>query len=58
MVKAIHHAPMNLAELGHFLPDLSTCLAPLYALLKRACWYWKSTQGEVFQAAKQALQAD
>jgi len=62
-------APKNFAELrsflviinyyNRFLPNLSTHLAPLYALLKRgSCWCWKSEQNEAFQAAKQALQAD
>ena len=62
-------APKNLAELrsflgiinyySRFLPNLSTHLAPLYALLKRGTrWCWKSTQEEAFQAAKQTLQPE
>ena len=70
-VKAIQDAPApkNLAELrsflgivnyySRFLPNLSTRLAPLYALLKKGSrWCWKTTQDEAFQEAKQALQAD
>ena len=70
-MKAIQDAPApkNLAELrsflgivnyySRFLPNLSTRLAPLYALLKKGpCWCWKTTQDEAFQEAKQALQAE
>jgi len=70
-VKAIQEAPApkNLVELrlfldiinyyDRFLPNLSTCLAPLYALLKRGSrWCWKTAQEEAFQAAKPTLQGD
>ena len=70
-MKAIQDAPApkNLAELrsflgivnhySHFLTNLSTRLAPLYALLRKGShWCWKTTQDEAFQEAKQALQAD
>ena len=64
-VKAGKEAPVpkNLAELRsflgiinyycRFLSNLSTRLAPLYALLKKGlCWCQKTTQHEAFQAAK------
>ena len=70
-VKAIQEAPepKNLAELrsflgminyySRFIPNLSHQLASLYKLLKRTiCWHWKTKQAEVFQLAKNALQAD
>ena len=38
---------------GHFLPDLSTVLAPLYRLLKKdSTWMWREPQMEAFQTVK------
>ena len=70
-VKAIREAsePQNVSELrsflgisnyyAKFLPNLSTKLAPLYALLqKESKWTWDHKQVKAFQAAKNALQGD
>ena len=44
---------------GKFLPNLSAKLNPLYSLLsKQVKWSWGPKQGEAFQTAKDALQAD
>ena len=41
---------------GKFLPNLSTCLAPLYALLqKKSPWSWGSQQENAFNKAKSML---
>ena len=41
---------------GKFLPNLSTCLAPLYGLLKRNChWTQGPERKEAFQKAKSLL---
>ena len=41
---------------GKFLPNLSTCLAPLYKLLqKQSHWKWGHEQKEVFRKAKDLL---
>ena len=70
-VQAIQEAPKpkNLSELrsflgivnyyNRFLPNLSTKLTPLYALLsKQAKWHWSPQQDEAFHLAKKALQKD
>ena len=70
-VKAIRKAPepQNVSELrsflgiinyyAKFLPNLSTKLAPLYALLqKESKWTWDHKQVKAFQVAKNALQGD
>lgn len=69
-VKAIVEAPSpsNVSELkaylgllnyyGKFLPNLATCLAPLYELLKKGkCWEWLTEQEEAFQHSKKLLQS-
>ena len=44
---------------GRFLPNLSTKLAPLYALLhKKSKWEWGSEQQTAFGLAKEMLQSD
>ena len=44
---------------SRFLPNLSTTLAPLYALLNNGQkWKWESTQETAFQAAKEVLLTD
>lgn len=44
---------------GKFLPNLSSTLAPLYALLnKKANWSWGTEQAEAFKTAKSLLQTD
>ena len=59
-------APRNVAQLksflgmlnyyGKFLPNLSTCLAPLYSLLqKRSHWSWGTKQHKAFEEAKALL---
>ena len=41
---------------GKFLPNLSTCLAPLYKLLqKQSHWKWGHEQKEAFRKAKDLL---
>ena len=41
---------------GKFLPNLLTCLAPLYALLqKRSHWSWGTEQNKAFKQAKTLL---
>ena len=41
---------------GKFLPNLSTCLAPLFKLLQRQiCWNWGHEQEEAFKQAKDLL---
>ena len=41
---------------GKFLPNLSTCLAPLYSLLqKRSHWSWGPKQHKAFEEAKNLL---
>ena len=41
---------------GKFLPNLSTCLAPLYAILqKKSPWSWGSQQQNAFNKAKSML---
>ena len=41
---------------GKFLPNLSTCLAPLYKLLqKQSHWKWGHEQKKVFRKAKDLL---
>ena len=41
---------------GKFLPNLSTCLAPLYKLLqKQSRWNWGHEQKEAFKKAKDLL---
>ena len=41
---------------GIFLPNLLTCLAPLYGLLKHnSHWTWGPEQREAFQKAKSLL---
>ena len=70
-IMAIKNAPepKNISELrsflgilnyySKFLPNLSTKLTPLYALLsKQARWSWGPKQATAFQTAKGALQAD
>ena len=67
-VRAIVEAPSprNVSQLksflgmlnyyGKFLPNLSTCLAPLYSLLqKRAYWSWGAEQNKAFQESKSML---
>ena len=67
-VQAIMEAPQptNVTQLksflgmlnyyGKFLPNLSTCLAHLYGLLKRnSRWTWGPEQKEAFQKAKSLL---
>ena len=67
-VRAIVEAPQptNVSQLksflgmlnyyGKFLPNLSTCLAPLYALLqKKSPWSWGSQQENAFNKAKSML---
>ena len=67
-VRAIVEAPSprNVSQLksflgmlnyyGKFLPNLSTCLAPLYSLLqKRAHWSWGAEQNKAFQESKSML---
>ena len=67
-VRAITEAPRptNVTQLksflgmlnyyGKFLPNLSTHLAPLYALLqKQSCWSWGSQQDKAFKKAKSML---
>ena len=41
---------------SRFQPNLSHQLAKL--LKRKVCWHWKSKQAEVFNLAKNALQAD
>ena len=59
-------APRNVSQLksflgmlnyyGKFLPNLSTCLAPLYSLLqKRSHWSWGPKQHKAFEEAKNLL---
>ena len=59
-------SPRNLSKLKSFLgmlnyyvkflPNLSTCLAPLYALLqKRSHWSWGAEQNKAFEQAKALL---
>lgn len=59
-------APRNVTQLksflgmlnyyGKFLPNLSTCLAPLYSLLqKRSHWSWGTKQHKAFEEAKALL---
>ena len=59
-------APRNVSQLksflgmlnyyGKFLPNLSTCLAPLYSLLqKRSHWSWDPKQHKAFEEAKNLL---
>ena len=70
-VKAIANAPTpaNVSQLraflgllnyyGKFLPNLSSTLAPLYALLhKKAKWSWGAEQAKAFITAKSLLQSD
>ena len=41
---------------GKFLPNLSTCLAPLYSLLlKRSHWSWGAEQCKAFEQTKSML---
>ena len=67
-VKAVVEAPRpsNVTELksflglltyyGRFLPNLSTTLAPLYALLREGTpWKWSRSANEAFLAAKELL---
>ena len=67
-VKAIKEAPVpsNVTELkaylglltyyGKFLPNLSTTLAPLYALLRKdASWNWGDDQEKAFKRSKELL---
>ena len=67
-VRAIAEAPppRNVTQLksflgmlnyyGKFLPNLSTCLAPLYSLLqKRSHWSWGTKQHKAFEEAKALL---
>ena len=67
-VKAIQQAsrPKNVSELksylglltyyGQFLPNLSTCLAPIYHLLKKTTkWTWSDVQEKAFQESKKLL---
>ena len=67
-VQAIIDAPVprNVSQLksflgmlnyyGKFLPNLSTCLAPLYSLLqKRSHWSWGPKQHKAFEEAKNLL---
>ena len=59
-------SPRNISELksflgmfnyyGKFLPILSTCLAPLYALLQKCShWSWGAEQNKAFEQAKTLL---
>lgn len=61
-------APSNVSELkaylgllnyyGKFLPNLATCLAPLYELLRKGKhWEWMAEQEEAFQHSKMLLQS-
>ena len=67
-VEAIKEAPTprNVTELksylgllsyyGKFLPNLSSCLAPLYRLLgKNTPWRWSTSQANAFQESKNLL---
>ena len=67
-VQAINEAkvPEKLSELQsflgllnyyhHFLPNLSTCLAPLHKLLKKGQkWEWKKPQQDCFDKVKQLI---
>ena len=69
--KAIQEAlqPHNVTELksflgllsyySKFLPNMSTTLSPLYALLqKNKRWKWRKEQQKAFEQAKLALQSD
>ena len=62
-------APTNITELhsflgmityySKFLPNMSTKLTPLYALLaKKKRWSWHTKEEAAFQLAKQALHSD
>ena len=43
---------------GKFLPDLLTCLAPLYCLLsKDVHWKWSNQRAKVFEDSKKLLSA-
>ena len=68
-VEALHEfpSPQNVAALksylgllsyySHFLPNLSTTLAPLYLLLKDGVrWQWTSDQAAAFEESKKLLQ--
>ena len=70
-IKAIQEAPQphNVTELksflgllsyySKFLPNMSTTLSPLYALLqKNRRWKWSKEQQKAFEQAKLALQSD
>ena len=70
-VKAIKEAPTpkNVTELrsflglityySKFLPNMSSKLAPLYALLRKSkTWSWSTKEDAAFQVAKDALQTD
>ena len=61
-------APRNVSQLksflgmlnyyGKFLPNLSTCLAPLCSLLqKRSHWLWGPKQHKAFEEAKSLLRS-
>ena len=67
-VEAIQNAPTprNVTELksylgllsyySKFLPNLSSCLAPLYKLLRKSVtWRWSAAQATAFQESKQLL---
>ena len=44
---------------SRFLPDLSTLLAPLYALTKKnQSWYWNEECERVFKQAKEYVSSD
>ena len=44
---------------GKFLPNLSSTLSPLYALLKKNCkWHWEESQKQAFEEAKIQLASE
>ena len=48
-----------LSYYSKFLPNMSTTLSPLYALLqKNKRWKWRKEQQKAFEQAKLALQSD
>ena len=48
-----------LSYYSKFLPNMSTTLSPLYALLQtNRRWKWRKEQQKAFEQAKLALQSD